>query len=140
MGHRHSHPRSRSRLSTASRSVWIASSTIFEPMREQIDAWQKYELTDLTAKVVIYEALVEGKLEGPKHLVRTVHDLYFEPNHEEFRQRTIWDLSNAFTSVFRELNSIPQFKATANLENSWTFASPRCSNHRRHRRCVFSIY
>ena len=25
---------------------------------------------------VIYEAFVEGKLEAPKHLARTVHDLY----------------------------------------------------------------
>jgi hypothetical protein len=29
-------------------------------------------LTDVIAKVVIYEALVEGKLEAPKHLARTV--------------------------------------------------------------------
>ena len=27
--------------------------------------------------VVIYEAFVEGNLEAPKHLARTVHDLYF---------------------------------------------------------------
>jgi hypothetical protein len=33
--------------------------------------------TDVTAKVVIYEGFVEGKLEAPKHLARTVHDLYF---------------------------------------------------------------
>jgi len=46
-------------------------------------------LTDVTAKVVIYEAFVEGKLEAPKHLARMVHDLYFDP--------------------------IPQFKATAKL-------------------------
>ena len=36
------------------------------------------------------------------------------PN-EEFRPRTIWSLSNPFTSAFKELNLIPQFKATANL-------------------------
>jgi MoaA/NifB/PqqE/SkfB family radical SAM enzyme len=59
------------------------------------------------------EAFVEGKLEAPKHLVRTVHELYFEPKHEEFRSRTIWSLSNAFTSAFKELEPIPQFKATA---------------------------
>ena len=57
----------------------------FEPMRRQVEAWQKCELTDVTAKVVIYEAFVEGKLEAPKHLARTVHDLYFEPKYEEFR-------------------------------------------------------
>jgi hypothetical protein len=73
------------------------------------------ELTDVTAKVVIYEAFVEGKLEAPKHLARGVHDLYFEPRYEDFRPRTIWSLSNAFTSAFKELEPIPQFKATAKL-------------------------
>ena len=87
----------------------------FEPMRNQVEAWQKSELTDVTAKVAIYEAFVEGKLEAPKHLARTVHDLYFEPKYEEFRSRTIWSLSNAFTSALKELEPIPQFKATAKL-------------------------
>jgi len=87
----------------------------FEPMRKQVEAWQRSELTDVTAKVVIYEAFVEGMLEAPKHLARTVHDLYFEPRYEEFRSRTIWSLSNAFTSAFKELDPIPQFKATAKL-------------------------
>ena len=73
------------------------------------------ELTDVTAKVVIYEAFVEGKLEASKHLARTVHDLYFEPRYEEFRSRTIWSLSKAFTSAFKELDPIPQFRATAKL-------------------------
>ncbi len=40
----------------------------FEPMRKQVEAWQRNELTDVTAKVVIYEAFVEGRLEAPKHL------------------------------------------------------------------------
>jgi hypothetical protein len=35
--------------------------------------------------VVIYKAFVEGELEAQKHLARTVHDVYFEPKHEEFR-------------------------------------------------------
>lgn len=47
-------------------------------MRKQVEAWQRSELTEVTAKVVIYEAFVEGKVEAPKHLARTVHDLYFE--------------------------------------------------------------
>lgn len=80
-----------------------------------MEAWQKCELTDVTAKVVIYEAFVEGKLEAPKHLARTVHDLYFAPKYEEFKSRTIWNLSNAFTSAFKQLEPIPQFKATAKL-------------------------
>jgi hypothetical protein len=39
----------------------------FEPMRKQVEAWQRSKLTDVTAKVVIYEAFVEGKLEAPKN-------------------------------------------------------------------------
>lgn len=51
----------------------------FEPMRKQVGERQRSELTDVTAKVVIYEAFVEGKLEARKHPARTGHDLYFEP-------------------------------------------------------------
>jgi hypothetical protein len=29
----------------------------FEPMRKQVEAWQRRELTDVAAKVVIYEAI-----------------------------------------------------------------------------------
>lgn len=58
---------------------------------------------------------MEGRLEAPKYLARRVHGLYFEPKYEEFRPRTIWSLSNAFTSAFKELEPIPQFKATAKL-------------------------
>ena len=42
----------------------------FEPMRKQVEKWQRSELTDVTAKVVIYEAFVESKLEAPKPLAR----------------------------------------------------------------------
>jgi len=44
-----------------------------------------------------------------------VHDLYFELKYEEFRPLTIWSLSSAFTSAFKELDLIPQFKATAKV-------------------------
>src|SRR5579863_4796200 len=61
-----------------------------EPMRKQVEVWQRSELTDVTAKVVINGTFVEGKLEAPKHLARTVHALYFYPKYEKFRSRTIW--------------------------------------------------
>lgn len=41
----------------------------FEPMRKQLEAWQRGELTDVTAKVVIYEAFVEGRFEVPNTLL-----------------------------------------------------------------------
>ena len=80
-----------------------------------METWQRSELTDVTAKVVIYEAFVEGKLEAPKHLALTVHGLVLRAEVRGFRPRTIWSLSNAFTSAFKKLDPIPQFKATAKL-------------------------
>jgi hypothetical protein len=43
----------------------------FEPMRKQVEAWQKCELAEVRSKVVTYDAFVEGKLEAPKYLART---------------------------------------------------------------------
>jgi Domain of unknown function (DUF932) len=91
----------------------------FEPMRKQVEAWQRSELTGVTAKVVIYEAFVEGRLEAPKHLARTVHDMYFEPKYEDFRPRTIWSLSNAFTSAFKELDPVHNSRLQPSWANSW---------------------
>jgi len=88
-----------------------------------VEVWQRSKLTDVTAKVVIYEGFVEGKLEAPKNLARTVHDLYFEPKYEEFRPRTIWSLSNAFTSAFKELDPIPQSRPRPSWANSWKAGS-----------------
>jgi hypothetical protein len=47
-----------------------------------VETWQRSELTDVTAKVVIYEAFIEGRLEAPKHLACSVHDLHFEPKYD----------------------------------------------------------
>lgn len=87
----------------------------FEPMRQQVERWRGQQLSTEEAKLTIYRAFIEGELEVPKHLSRRVHDLYFNPQHEEFAARTMWSLSNAFTSAFKELDPIPQFKATAKL-------------------------
>jgi len=87
----------------------------FEPMRKRVEAWRQSEVTDVTARIIIYQAFIEGELDLPKHLARRVHDFYFEPQYEDFRPRTLWSLSNAFTSAFKELDPIPQFKATAKL-------------------------
>jgi hypothetical protein len=87
----------------------------FEPMRRQVESWRAQQLSTAAAKLAIYRAFIEGDLEIPKHLARRVHELYFTPQHEEFESRTMWSLSNAFTSAFKELDPIPQFRATAKL-------------------------
>jgi hypothetical protein len=87
----------------------------FEPMKKQVEAWKSTRVSDESAKLVIYRAFVQGELDVPKHLVRRVHDLYFNPQVEEFAPRTTWSLSNAFTTAFKVLDPIPQLRATAKL-------------------------
>jgi len=84
-------------------------------MRQQVERWRAQQLSAEAAKLTIYGAFIAGDLEVPKHLARRVHELDFNPQHEEFEPRTAWSLSNAFTSAFKELDPIPQFKATAKL-------------------------
>ena len=102
----------------------------FEPMRKQVEEWQRSELPDVTAKFAIYEAFVEGKLEAAKHLARAVHDLYFEPKYEEFRPRTIWSLSDAFTSHSTNWILFLNSKRRRNWVNSWKLGSHNPSRTR----------
>ena len=87
----------------------------FGPLKQQVEEWQALQLSTASAKLLIYQAFIEDELGFPKHLARRVHELYFQPVHEEFQPRTMWSLSNAFTSAFKELEPIPQYKATAKL-------------------------
>jgi Domain of unknown function (DUF932) len=87
----------------------------FEPMQRQVEHWRQAQITDERAKLILYAAFVDGKLDAPRSLLSEVHRLYFEPQYEEFSPRTMWSLSNAFTSAFKKLDPVPQFKATAKL-------------------------
>ena len=87
----------------------------FGPLKEQVELWQSTQLSEASAKLLIYQAFIEDEPGFPKHLARRVHDLYFQPIHEEFQPRTMWSLSNAFTSSFKELEPIPLYRATAKL-------------------------
>jgi hypothetical protein len=87
----------------------------FGPLKQQVETWQSQQLSTGAAKLLIYQAFIEEESGFPKHLARRVHDLYFQPVHEEFQARTMWSLSNAFTSAFKDLDPIPQYKATAKL-------------------------
>jgi hypothetical protein len=105
----------------------------FEPMKKQVEAWKATRISDESAKLVIYRAFVQGELDVPKHLARRVHDLYFNPQVEEFAPRTTWSLSDAFTSAFKELDPIPQFRATAKLASFLELTT--ASSNWPHRKC-----
>ena len=47
------------------------------------------KLTDVTARIIIYQAFSEGELDVPKPLAGRVHDFYFAPQYDEFRPRTL---------------------------------------------------
>jgi hypothetical protein len=87
----------------------------FEPLRQQVEHWQSQQITDEQAKLVIYRAFLQGDLSVPRALARDVHRNYFEPTHQDFAPRTMWSLSNAFTSALKSLDPIPFFQATAKL-------------------------
>jgi hypothetical protein len=87
----------------------------FEPLKAQIQHWQTKTIRDEEAKLIIYKAFVEGNLKAPRALLPLVHGHYFTPAHDEFRPRTFWSLSNAFTSAFKSLKPVRQFQVTAKL-------------------------
>jgi hypothetical protein len=64
-----------------------------------------YAAVEIRAKLILYAAFVDGKLEAPRSLLSEVHRLYFQPRYEEFSPRTMCSLSNAFTSAFKEIGS-----------------------------------
>jgi Domain of unknown function (DUF932) len=87
----------------------------FKPLTEQVERWKAHQLADDHAKAIIYDAFIGGKLDAPKHIARFVGDYYFKPQYPDFEPRNTWSLQNAFTSAFKILDPLPQFRATANL-------------------------
>src|SRR5258708_8723421 len=68
-------------------------------MQRQVEHWGHTQISDERAKLILYAAFVDGKLEAPRTLLSEVHRLYFEPEYPDFSARTMWSLSNAFTSA-----------------------------------------
>jgi hypothetical protein len=83
-----------------------------------IESCATSRLTDGQAKEIIYRAFIEDELGAPKHLARVLHHEYFEPGFPEFAPKTKWSQQSAFTSGFKLLEPVPQFKATASLAST----------------------
>ena len=86
----------------------------FEPLQRTLTDWKANILSPNDARIIIYEAFVEAKI-APPRLLPLVHKHYFEPQHDEFKNATLWSLSNAFTSAFKDLKVFQQYKATGKL-------------------------
>lgn len=88
----------------------------FHSMESGIDTMRKRFLTDNDARLLIYGAFVDGGIRGlPKNLMPVVHDHYFNPEYEDFTTRSLWSLSNAFTSALKKLSPVRQFEVSARL-------------------------
>jgi hypothetical protein len=85
----------------------------FEPLSRSIKTKRLTRITDDEARVLIYQAFLEEKF--PITLIKDVHRNYFSPPHEEFGERTLWSLENAFTESFKELAPVRQYEVTARL-------------------------
>jgi hypothetical protein len=64
----------------------------FEPMRKQVEAWQRSELSDVTAKVVIHEAFVDASSKLPS----TSHETCTTFTSNPSTRRIAVGLENAF--------------------------------------------
>lgn len=102
----------------------------FKPLEKRVAAMKDYGLTDNDARIMIYVAFLEKAIKGlPKLLMPAVHEHYFSPKYEEFAPRTLWSLSNAFTSTFKKLAPIKQFEVTAKL-GAFMAQAQECSKRR----------
>lgn len=87
----------------------------FEPLKSQIEQWQQDYLTNEEARLLIYDAFYGKILKAPRSLMGFVHNHYFHPEHEEFKDPSIWSMMNSFTSAFKKLQPQRQFELTARL-------------------------
>lgn len=72
------------------------------------------DVSDREAKEIIYDAFVSRSFGLPQAMFMNVHELYFKNTAiKEFQPRTLWSLSNAFTTTFKKLVPIQKFRCTA---------------------------
>ena len=107
----------------------------FEPMKRQVEQWQEAQIPDVTAKLIIYRAFVDGELEAPSSLMAAVHRNYFQPlirssQHEPFG-------AYATPSPARSKTWIP-FPNSKPPPNSGSF-SRKCNNRGRGSLPFFSL-
>lgn len=88
----------------------------FKPMADQVVRWRNAQLDDTRAKALMLDAFYgDNPIDCPKHVLQHVRHHYFEPEYDEFAPRTLYSLQNSFTSAFKLLDPVPQFRATASL-------------------------
>ena len=80
---------------------------------ESIEQQKTIKLTDSEARSIMFRAFEERDL--PIKLFHNVITNYFEPEHVEFKPRTLWSLNNAFTESVKSLPEGRKFFALAKV-------------------------
>jgi hypothetical protein len=103
---------SRARAVASGLTAWTACSGSSSRRSPKSDAWRNHQPPDIDSKAVIYDAFVRERIDAPKALMKDVDRPYFEPQHDEFRPRTVYLLQNTFTGAFHRLDPLPMSLAT----------------------------
>lgn len=84
-----------------------------EGMEKRIEAYKDARLPDLIARSLILRG-VESRI-IPANKVLDVTKEWYEPSHDEFKDRTAWSLFNAYTEVLKPYQLDGKTKRTQNL-------------------------
>ena len=111
----------------------------FGPLKQQVEEWQALQLSTASAKLLIYQAFIEDELGFPKHLACRVHDLYFQPVHEEFQAENhveplecLHQLVHLYSSVPSVNFSFPACLRQVSKMSGGSFCSSASSTSERH--------
>jgi hypothetical protein len=95
----------------------------FEPLQRQVGTWRQTQIIDAIAKLILYSAFIDGRLEAPKSLLPDVRRLYLEPQYPEFAARTM----SASVGLHCLTNGVANEFSLDWLSSSFHFPQRRCN-------------
>ena len=114
---RHTHSFSLTAQLMAGLNRWVDHS---EVLINEIGEFKNTRLNDVEAKSLICDAFTQGIM--PLRFLPDVVKEWREPRHEEFADRTMWSLSNAFTEIQKQMPVPTRFAASQDLGRLLTTA------------------
>ena len=84
-------------------------------MRRQVESWQQTQITDEQAKLIFSRPLSKENSMPRRDFYLMSTGCTLSRNIRNLRPGRCGACLNAFTSAFKELDPIPQYKATAKL-------------------------
>ncbi len=92
------------RFSTDIAQAVMSLHSFREAEAQRIEWMQQTELKDIEAESLILRACVQRGIVAQRQLPLVFRE-WHEPEHEAFKPRTAWSLLNAFTGIFRDMQT-----------------------------------